>query len=99
MDKVIFPTKIRYKNPTIYELKPEEELIIFEIQDFIWVRVFDGQAEVFGRELPLNETVFFFKGNNLAIFTWRGAKIEIEDHQKIYHKANENKNSQIGYGD
>jgi hypothetical protein len=35
----------------------------------------------------------------LAIFTWRGAKIEIEDHQKIYHKANENKSSQIGYGD
>lgn len=54
---------------------------IYEIQDFIRVRLLKGQAEVFGRELPLNETVFFYKGENLAIFTWKGATIEIEDHK------------------
>jgi hypothetical protein len=25
------------------------------------------------------ETIFFYKGENIAIFTWRGAKIEVED--------------------
>lgn len=44
----------------------------------------EGEAEVFGRELPLQETVFFFKGQNLGIFTWKGAKIEIEDPNQIY---------------
>jgi hypothetical protein len=77
---MIWPTKIRYKNPKINELGPEEELIIYEIQDFIRLRVIEGQAEVFGRELPVGETIFFYEGENLAIFTWKGAKIEIEDH-------------------
>jgi hypothetical protein len=80
---MIWPTKIRYKNPTIIELRPEEELNIYEIQDFLRLRVLEGQAEVFGRELPVGETVFFYKGQNLAIFTWKGAKIEIEDHQGV----------------
>jgi len=84
MDKIIWPTKQRYLNPTVYELKPEEELRIYEIQDFIRVRLLDGQAEVFGREMPTEETVFFFKGENLGIFTWKGAKIEVEDHKSVY---------------
>jgi hypothetical protein len=39
---------------------------------------------VFGRELPLEDTTFFFKGDHLAIFTWRGCKIEIEGRYKGY---------------
>ena len=50
---MIWPTKIRYKNPKINELGPEEELIIYEIHDFIRLRVIEGQAEVYGRELPV----------------------------------------------
>ena len=49
------------------------------------MRLLEGWAEVFGRELPNNETVFFYKGENLAIFTWKGAKIEIEDHPNVFH--------------
>lgn len=60
-------------------MKPEEELRIYEIKDFIRVRLIDGQAEIFGKELPLMETLFFYKGENLAIFTWKGAKIEVEN--------------------
>ena len=80
MDRPIFPAKIRFKkNSQIYELKPEEELRIYEIEDFVRVRLLEGNAEVFGRELPLNEIVFFYRGENLAVFSWRGAKVEIED--------------------
>ena len=59
---MITPTPIRYKNYTIQEIGPEEELIIFNIQDFLRLRVLKGNAEVYGRELPINETVFFYKG-------------------------------------
>lgn len=59
---MITPTPIRYKNSTIQELQSEEELIIFNIQDFLRLRVLKGNAEVYGRELPINETVFFYKG-------------------------------------
>ena len=62
MDNIIWPTKQRFINPQVQELKPEDELRIYEIKDFIRVRLLEGQAEVFGRELPLQETVFFFKG-------------------------------------
>lgn len=51
----------------------------------------DGQAEVFGRELPHIETVIFYRGENLAIFSWKGAKIEVEDPPNILHSTN-------GYG-
>ena len=46
------------------------------------LRLTEGEAEVFGRELPLNETVFFYRGDNISIFSWLGAKIEIEDHEE-----------------
>jgi len=42
MDKIILPTKQRYINPTIIDLKPEEELRIYEIQNFIRLRLLDG---------------------------------------------------------
>ena len=55
MDRPIFPAKIRFKKSSIiYDLKPEEELRVYEIKDFIRIRLLEGQAEVFGRELPLN---------------------------------------------
>ena len=66
MDKLIHPQKVRYLNPVIYDLKEEEELRIYGanngIKDFVRVRLLEGWAEVFGRELPNNETVFFYKG-------------------------------------
>ena len=56
-----------------------------------------GQAEVFGRELPLNETVFYYKGENLAIFTWKGATIEIEDHKPSSIIFDQRNNSSFGF--
>ena len=84
MDRSTFPAKVTFKkNSCTYYLKPEEELRIYEIEDFVRVRLIEGQAEVFGRELPLQEIVMFYAGENLAIFTWRGAKIEVEDPQNM----------------
>ena len=89
MDKIIHPTKQRYCNSRVQEIRPEEELIIYMTQNFMRVRLLEGEAECFGRELPLMETVFFFKGQNVAIFTWRGAKIEleIENEREIYTES------------
>ena len=39
---------------------------------------------MFGRELPLNETVFFYRDQNVTIFSWLEATIEIEDHTEYY---------------
>lgn len=57
---------------------------IFDIRDFIRVRLLEGAAEVYGRELPLDQIVYFYDGQNISIFTWYGAKIEIEDHTNYY---------------
>ena len=85
-DRPIFPQQVRSRNTKKYELKAEDELRIYEIQEFLRIRLLEGQAEIFGRELPKMETVIYFKGQNLAIFTWKGATIEIEDHDHhIYH--------------
>ena len=88
MDKLIHPPHVRYHNSQIYDLNKEEELRIYDIVDFVRVRLLkndlksDSQAEVFGRELPPNETVFFYSGQSISIYTWNGAKIEIEDPTK-----------------
>ncbi len=60
----------------------------------------DGQAEIFGRELPKMETVFYFKGSNLSVFTWKGATIEIEDYLNVnvYHEE-VRQQSMGGYGE
>ena len=43
MDRSIFPSKIRFKkNSQIFDLKQEEELRIYEIQDFVRLRLMDG---------------------------------------------------------
>lgn len=89
MDKIIHPVKDLFENATDYHLKPEHELRIHEIETFIRLRVTDGIAEVFGRELPLEETAYFFKGDNFAIFTWRGCKITIEGEYKRDYKCYE----------
>lgn len=83
-DRPIHPAKVRFKKSSCtYYLKAEEELRIYEIEDFIRVRLVEGEAEVFGRELPLQEIVMFYAGENLAIFTWKYAKIEVEDPQNM----------------
>lgn len=43
------------------------------------------------------ETVIYFKGQNLAIFTWKGATIEIENHDHLYHEHR--LQNPGGYGD
>ena len=84
MDRPIFPAKARFrKNSQIYDLGQEEELRIYDIEDFVRLRLLEGQAEVFGRELPPQEIVIFYRGENLAIFSWKGAKVEIEDPQNM----------------
>ena len=83
-DKNIFPKKTRFMKPSIEILNKEEELKIFQISDFIRVRLLKGSAEVYGRELPLEQIVYFYHDQNISIFTWFGAEIEIEDHKHLY---------------
>jgi polyribonucleotide 5'-hydroxyl-kinase len=44
----------------------------------------EGKAEVFGRELPLEEPLFFHSGDKIALFTWHGAKICISGKCESY---------------
>ena len=61
-----------------FNLEAGHELRITEIDDHIKVIVEKGGlAEVFGRELPCEEPVFFHKGQKLAIFCWKPTKIKI----------------------
>ena len=83
-DRIILALKSKYKDSQIWRLGQEDEIRISDIQDFIRLRLIEGEAEVFGRELPLNETVFFYRGDNISIFSWLGAKIEIEDHEDVF---------------
>jgi len=39
--------------------------------------VLNGLCEVFGRELPVGEPVFFHAGENIAIFCWKQTRIQI----------------------
>jgi hypothetical protein len=50
-------------------------LRIINIENHLKVLLIDGKAEVFGRELPLREPVFFHQEEKFAIFTWHGAVI------------------------
>ena len=71
-------------NPRYESLESGSEMRISNIEDHLKVMLTEGKAEVFGRELPLKEPVFFHQGENLAIFTWHGAKIEFSGKCEYY---------------
>lgn len=71
-DKKIQPPEIRMPQPLQnYQIDAGYELRIDKIKDHIKVQLVSGIAEVFGRELPLEEPIFFHCGENIAIFCWK----------------------------
>ena len=59
-------------------LEAGSELRIISIASHIKVLIGEGGlCEVFGRELPINEPIFFHQGERIAIFCWRDTKISI----------------------
>ena len=78
-DKKITPAGVEMPDPTFSETLPAgAELRINAIETHIKVLVGEGGlSEVFGRELPVNEPVFFHHGEKIAIFCWRHTKITI----------------------
>lgn len=80
-DKKIFPAEVSMpdKLKTFDEkLEAGTELRIYNITDHIKVLIGEGgRAEVFGRELPINEPVFFHQGEKFAIYCWRPTRITI----------------------
>ena len=65
-------------------LEPGHELRINKIKDHIKVILVSGQAEVFGRELPLTEPTFFNHGEEIAIFCWKQSEIKISGDHDSY---------------
>ena len=53
------------------------ELRIMSIKSHIKVLILSGLCEVFGRELPIGEPVFFHSGENIAIFCWKATHIQM----------------------
>jgi len=77
-DKKIMPTPVSMPNIKFDEtLSPGFELRIDSIRSHIKVLVISGMCEVFGRELPVGEPVFFHAGENIAIFCWKQTRIQI----------------------
>ena len=85
-DKKIYPVEITMPNPAFDEtLNAGTELRIYNISDHIKVLVKEGGlAEVFGRELPVNEPVFFHQGEKIAIFCWKPSRIIISGQYEGY---------------
>jgi len=68
----------------VQTLEPGYELRINRIKDHIKVILVSGQAEVFGRELPLTEPTFFNHGEEIAIFCWKQSEIKISGEHESY---------------
>ena len=86
-DKKIFPIEINMPEPIQFDeqLPAGSELRINNIEDHIKVLVRDGGlCEVFGRELPVNEPVFFHNGEKFAIFCWKDTHIVISGKFESY---------------
>lgn len=84
MDKVIDPPPINMPNAKDEIIEGGVELRISNIEDHLKVLLVEGKAEVFGRELPLKEPVFFHQGENVALFTWHGAKFKFSGKCEYY---------------
>lgn len=52
-------------------------------------RLVSGNAEIFGTELPPENWVSFPPGFKFAIFTWNGARIELDGHSELAYVADE----------
>jgi polyribonucleotide 5'-hydroxyl-kinase len=78
-DKKIHPMPVNMPNVVFDEtLNAGFELRVDYIKSHIKVLVHPGGlCEVFGRELPVNEPVFFHAGENIAIFCWKQTRIQI----------------------
>ena len=77
-DKKISPPEIRMPQPLQeHSLDPGNEFRVYNIKDHVKVLLLTGQAEVFGRELPIGEPIFFNSSEKLAIFCWKASKIQI----------------------
>ena len=85
-DQKIMPAPVDMPSPTFDEvLPPGSELRINQIESHIKVLIGEGGlCEVFGRELPVNEPVFFHAGEKIAIFCWQHSKITISGSFESY---------------
>jgi polyribonucleotide 5'-hydroxyl-kinase len=85
-DKKIMPQDVSMPDPIFDEtLQAGFELRIDSIRSHIKVMVHPGGlAEVFGRELPVGEPVFFHEGENIAIFCWKPSHIQISGECGFY---------------
>ena len=75
-DKKILPLPVNMPNLIFDDsLNAGFELRISSIKSHIKVLITSGLCEVFGRELPVGEPVFFHVGENIAIFCWKTTHI------------------------
>jgi hypothetical protein len=77
-DKKILPIEMRMPEPSQeHLLDAGYELRISNISSHIKILLLEGQADIFGDELPLNEPKFFHCGDTLAVFCWQRSKLKI----------------------
>ena len=84
-DKKILPPAAHMPQPMVeHTLEPGFELRIHNIKDHIKLLLLNGRAEVFGKELPEGEPVFFNATQKIAVFCWKLSNIQISGEHEAY---------------
>jgi|UniRef100_A0A7S0KGS7 polyribonucleotide 5'-hydroxyl-kinase len=72
-----------------FELEPEQELRVECANDGARVTLVDGTAECFGAEIARGQTISCKPGKKMAIFTYHGARVEVQGKVEIAYVAGE----------
>ena len=57
----------------------------FEVEsDEVSLVLVDGQAEIFGTEIPVNKVYTFVTGLSIAVFSWRGCRVKVTGNCSRY---------------
>ena len=60
-----------------------ENELRFEVDtEEVSLTLVEGQAEIFGTEIPINKMYTFVPGLSVAVFSWRGCRLKISSHCK-----------------
>ena len=72
-----------------FELEPEQELRVECANDGARVTLVDGTEECFGAEIARGQTISCKPGKKMAIFTYHGARVEVQGKVEIAYVAGE----------
>lgn len=77
-------TDEKTEGDSLVHLEKESELR-FEVEsEEVTLTLLDGQAEIYGTEIPTNKSYIFIAGLSVAVFTWKGCTLKLEGNVSSY---------------